>query len=95
MSGRPGITASAGYQSASQLALAGGREWLLTLGPEEKELAQNVGPGVFQVFTADGTKEIAADHFVLLAGGALVLRGPATNELAVFAPGCWQGIEVS
>ena len=33
-------TSSAGYQSASQLQLPGGREWLLTLAPEERELAQ-------------------------------------------------------
>lgn len=95
MSGRPGITASAGYQSASQLALAGGREWLLTLAPEERAVAESIGPGVFAVTTPSGTKEVAADHFVLLASGGLVLRGPATNELAVFAAGCWQAVEVS
>ena len=58
-------------------------------------MAESIGPGVFQVFTADGVREIGADHFVLLAGGALVLRGPATNEVAVFAAGCWQAVEVS
>jgi hypothetical protein len=90
---RAGLQAPQGYQSASQLALAGGNDWLNTLPREEREEAALVGPGRFKVSTDEGAVEMAADHFVLV-DGALVLRSPQGNDLSLWAAGAWSRVEL-
>jgi hypothetical protein len=91
---RAGLQAPAAYQGSSQLQLAGGSQWLASLPREERELAELVGPGRFKVTTADGVEEVAADHFVVLDSGALVIRSPQGNDLSVWAAGCWSRVEL-
>ncbi len=91
---RAGITAPQAYQSASQLVLAGGSQYLNTLDREQREVAEVVGIATFKVTTADGVEEVAADHFVVLDSGALVIRSPQGNDLSVWAAGCWSRVEL-
>ena len=93
MIGRSGLQAAQGYQSASQLQLAGGKEWLQRLPREEAEVMELVGPGRFRVSTDEGAVEMAADHFVLV-DGALVLRSPSGNDLSLWAAGAWSRVEL-
>ncbi len=93
MSHRAGLTAPPGYQSASQLQLAGGSQYLNQLDREQQQLAELVGIGRFKVTTADGVEEVTGDHWVLVAG-ALVVRSPQGNDLHLFAAGCWKRVEL-
>jgi hypothetical protein len=90
---RAGVSAPQGYQSASQLSLAGGSQYLNSLDREQREVVEVVGPGRFKVSTDDGAEEVAGDHFVLV-NGCLLIRSPQGNDLRCWAAGCWQGIEL-
>ncbi len=79
--------------ATSQLALAGGSQYLNSLDREQREVVEVVGPGRFKVSTDDGAEEVAGDHW-LIVGGALVIRSPQGNDLRCWAAGCWQGIEL-
>lgn len=93
MIGRSGLQAAQGYQSASQLQLAGGRDWLNTLDRGEAAAAELIGPGRFRVTANEGAIEMAADHFVLV-DGALILRSPQGNDLSCWAAGAWSRVEL-
>ncbi len=93
MSHRAGLTAPPGYQSSSQLQLAGGSQFLNQLDREERELAELVGIAKFKVTTTDGVEEVAGDHWVLV-DGALVVRSPLGNDLHLFAAGSWTRVEL-
>ena len=93
MIGRSGLQAAQGYQSSSQLQLAGGRDWLNTLDRAEAAAAELIGPGRFRISTDDGAVEMGADHFVLV-DGALVLRSPQGNDLSLWAAGAWSRVEL-
>jgi hypothetical protein len=90
---RAGITAPQAYQSASQLALAGGSQYLNTLDREQREVAEVVGIATFKVTTNDGAEEVQGDHW-LIVSGSLVVRSPGGNDLRCWAAGCWQGVEL-
>ena len=93
MSFRAGITAPPGYQSSSQLQLAGGVQYLNSLDREQREVAELVGCAAFKVTTADGSIELQGDHWLIVAG-CLVIRSPQGNDLRCWAAGCWQGVEL-
>ena len=93
MIGRAGLQAAAGYQSSSQLALAGGRDWLNTLDRAEAAAAELIGPGRFRVTASGGEMEVQGDHWLIVAG-ALVVRSPQGNDLRAWAAGCWEGVEL-
>ena len=65
MIGRAGLQAAQGYQSASQLQLAGGKEGLQRLPREEAEVMELVGPGRFRVSTDDGAVEEEKDLVII------------------------------
>ena len=93
MIGRAGLQAAAGYQSSSQLALAGGRDWLNTLDRAEAAAAELIGPGRFRVTASGDEVEVQGDHWLIVAG-ALVIRSPQGNDLRAWAAGCWEGVEL-
>ncbi len=90
---RAGITAPAAYQSASQLALAGGSQFLNQLDREQREVAEAVGIATFKVTTGDGSDEVQGDHWLIVAG-CLVVRSPGGNDLRCWAAGCWSRVEL-
>lgn len=93
MIGRSGLQAAQGYQSASQLQLAGGREWLQTLPREEAAAAELIGPGRFRITAGNGAEEVQGDHWIVV-DGALILRSPQGNDLSMWAAGAWSRVEL-
>ena len=73
--------------------LTGGKEWLARLSREEAEVMELVGPGRFRISTADGSEEVAGDHW-LIVGGCLLIRSPQGNDLRCWAAGAWNGVEL-
>ena len=83
------------FKTQSRLFRLGAAEYLRSLPPDEAELVEQIGAGLFRVSLNDGSMiELQADVGEVLEIGVLLLKSTQGEVIRAWAAGVWLGWEL-